>query len=77
MSNVTSILKRLAAGESSRAPELLPLVYEPLRELAKSRFAAERPGQTLQTTALVHEALLRVAGERGADIRWFSCTKPC
>ncbi len=70
MSDVTSILERLAAGDGSVAAELLPLVYEELRRLAKSRLAIERPGQTLQTTALVHEAWLRVAGERNADARW-------
>jgi len=52
------------AREPSAAAELLPLVYEDLRELARARLAFEQPGRTLQATALVHEAYLRVVGDR-------------
>ena len=59
MSEVTQILSAIERGES-RAEELLPLVYDELRRLAAARLAQERPGQTLQATALVHEAWLRL-----------------
>jgi RNA polymerase sigma factor (TIGR02999 family) len=55
-------------SESNAASELLPLVYEELRRLAANKLAAQAPGQTLQTTALVHEAWLRLAGDR--DSQW-------
>ncbi len=61
MSEVTQILNAFEKG-NSRAEELLPLVYDELRRLAAARLAQERPGQTLQPTALVHEAWLRLAG---------------
>jgi RNA polymerase sigma factor (TIGR02999 family) len=61
MLEVTQILTAINRGES-RAEDLLPLVYDELRRLAASRLAQERPGQTLQGTALVHEAWLRLAG---------------
>jgi RNA polymerase sigma factor (TIGR02999 family) len=65
MSDVTQILSRIDAGDPSASEALLPLVYEELRKLAAARLANESPGQTLQTTALVHEAYLRlVSGER-------------
>lgn len=65
MSEVTHILSRLGQGDSQAAEQLLPLVYNELRKLAAARLAQERPGQTLQATALVHEAYVRlVAGER-------------
>jgi RNA polymerase sigma factor (TIGR02999 family) len=63
MSNVTQILNAIEQGDSKAADELLPLVYEELRLLAAQKMAQEKPGQTLQATALVHEAYLRLAGE--------------
>jgi RNA polymerase sigma factor (TIGR02999 family) len=60
MSEVTRILGRLEQGDPSAAEQLLPLVYDELRQLAAERMANERPGQTLQATALVHEAYLRL-----------------
>ena len=62
MSDVTQLLNAIEAGDSKAAEELLPLVYEELRKLAASKMANEAPGQTLQPTALVHEAWLRLAG---------------
>ncbi len=62
MSDVTHILRRVQQGEGKAAEELLPLVYEELRKLAAARMAQEQPGQTLQPTALVHEAWLRLTG---------------
>ena len=62
MSEVTRILDRVRQGEAQAAEELLPLVYEELRRLAAHKMAHEAPGQTLQPTALVHEAGLRLAG---------------
>jgi RNA polymerase sigma factor (TIGR02999 family) len=60
MSNVTRILSAIEHGDSHAAAELLPLVYEELRKLAAQRLAQEKPGQTLEATALVHEAYLRL-----------------
>lgn len=60
MSDVTQILSRIERGDSSAAAELLPLVYEELRKLAAVKMARENPGHTLQATALVHEAYLRL-----------------
>jgi RNA polymerase sigma factor (sigma-70 family) len=62
MSDVTRILSQIEAGDRLAAEELLPLVYEELRKLAACRLAHENPGQTLQATALVHEAYLRLVG---------------
>jgi len=62
MSDVTRILDRVEQGDPRAAAELLPLVYEELRRLAASKMAQQRPGQTLQATALVHEAYLRLTG---------------
>ena len=62
VSEVTRILDRVQQGERKAAEELLPLVYEELRKLAAHKMANEAPGQTLQPTALVHEAWLRLAG---------------
>jgi len=62
MSDVTRILSAIEAGDPRAASELLPLVYEELRKLAAVRMAAESPGQTLTSTALVHEAYLRLVG---------------
>lgn len=62
MSAVTRILQSIEQGDAHAAEELLPLVYDELRKLAAARMAQEAPGQTLQATALVHEAWLRLAG---------------
>jgi len=63
-SDVTQILDRVEQGDGKAAEELLPLVYEELRKLAAAKMAQEAGGQTLQPTALVHEAWLRLAGPR-------------
>jgi len=63
MSNVTQVLQAMEHGDPRAAGQLLPLVYEELRKLAACRMANEAPGQTLQPTALVHEAWLRLAGD--------------
>jgi RNA polymerase sigma factor (TIGR02999 family) len=60
MSEITQVLERIQKGEPSAAEALLPLVYEELRKLAAQKMAQEKPGQTLQATALVHEAYLRL-----------------
>src|SRR5262245_65413167 len=62
MSDVTRILTALEQGDPNAAAQLLPLVYDQLRQLAALKLAQERPGQTLQATALVHEASLRLVG---------------
>jgi RNA polymerase sigma factor (TIGR02999 family) len=68
MSEVTQILSAIAHGEPTAAEKLLPLVYDELRQLAAARLADEKPGQTLQPTALVHEAYLRlVAGTKAQN----------
>jgi len=66
---VTRILDALGRGEEQAARDLLPIVYDELRRLAAQRLAQENPGQTLQATALVHEAYLRVVGS-DAGKRW-------
>jgi RNA polymerase sigma factor (TIGR02999 family) len=63
MSDVTQLLNAIEAGEPKAAEQLLPLVYEELRKLAAARMANEKVGQTLQPTALVHEAWLKIAGD--------------
>jgi RNA polymerase sigma factor (TIGR02999 family) len=63
MSDVTQLLSAMDAGDPKAADKLLPLVYEELRKLASWRMAREAPGQTLQATALVHEAYLRLVGQ--------------
>jgi RNA polymerase sigma factor (TIGR02999 family) len=63
MSQVTQIFERIEQGDGKAAEELLPLVYEELRKLAAHKMAQEAPGQTLQPTALVHEAWLRLGGD--------------
>src|SRR4029450_8458780 len=68
MSDVTRILDRVQQGDPKAAEELLPLVYEELRKLAAARMTHEQPGQTLQPTALVHEAWLRLGGDQ--QPRW-------
>jgi RNA polymerase sigma factor (TIGR02999 family) len=62
MSDVTRILTAIEQGDPAAAEQLLPLVYDELRLLAAQRLASEQPGQTLQATALVHEAYLRLVG---------------
>ncbi len=70
MSDVTQILSAIEAGDPKAAAELLPLVYDELRKLAAARLADEKPGQTLQATALIHEAYLRLVG--GGERAWDS-----
>jgi RNA polymerase sigma factor (TIGR02999 family) len=69
MSEVTRILSALSQGDPHAASQLLPLVYDELRQLAAQKLAQEMPGQTLQPTALVHEAYLRLVGE-GEGPHW-------
>jgi RNA polymerase sigma factor (TIGR02999 family) len=69
MSDVTRILTAIDHGDPKAAEELLPIVYQELRHLASRKLSREQPGQTLQTTALVHEAWLRLAGS-GAPKKW-------
>src|SRR5207253_6921251 len=64
MSDVTRILSAIEEGDPSAADQLLPLVYDELRKLAAAKMAQEKPGQTLDATALVHEAYIRLVGER-------------
>src|SRR5436309_857172 len=68
MSDVTRILSQIQEGDPHAAEKLLPLVYNELRRLAAAKLAQEKPGQTLQATALVHEAYVRLMeGERASD----------
>jgi RNA polymerase sigma factor (TIGR02999 family) len=67
MSEVTRVLSAIEQGDPQAAGQLLPLVYDELRKLAAQRLAQERPGQTLQATALVHEAYLRLIGEESGS----------
>ena len=67
MSDVTRILSAIEQGDSHAADQLLPVVYEALRELAAEKMANERPGQTLEATALVHEAYLRLVDVKRAQ----------
>jgi RNA polymerase sigma factor (TIGR02999 family) len=69
MNDVTRILSALEQGDLHAAGQLLPLVYDELRRLAAQRLAQEKPGQTLQATALVHEAYLRLVGA-GPEQPW-------
>src|SRR5436309_2460572 len=62
MADVTEILQSIEQGNAQAAGELLPLVYDELRKLAAHKLAQEKPGQTLQATALVHEAYVRLVG---------------
>lgn len=62
MADVTQILSRMESGDPTASDELLPVVYDELRKLAQMRLAREKPGQTLQATALVHDAYLRLVG---------------
>jgi RNA polymerase sigma factor (TIGR02999 family) len=73
MSHVTHVLNAIEAGDPSAAEQLLPLVYDELRQLAAQKMGQERPGQTLQATALVHEAYLRLVDvDAGRAQRWNS-----
>jgi RNA polymerase sigma factor (TIGR02999 family) len=63
MSDVTLIFKAIESGDPQAASELLPLVYQELRRIAAARLGHEKPGQTIQATALVHEAYLRLVGQ--------------
>jgi RNA polymerase sigma factor (TIGR02999 family) len=63
MSEVTQILNAIEAGDPHAAAQLLPLIYDELRRLAAHRLAQEKPGQTLEATALVHEAYVRLVGD--------------
>src|SRR5262245_14883081 len=69
MSDVTRLLDAAAAGDRRAAADLLPFVYADLRALAAARMAAEAPGHTLDATALVHEAYLRLIGDQHFDGR--------
>src|SRR5437588_12785056 len=69
MSEVTRLIEAARAGDRQAAADLLPLVYDELRRLAAARMAAEDPGHTLSATGLVHEAYLRLVGDRQFDGR--------
>jgi RNA polymerase sigma factor (TIGR02999 family) len=69
MADVTMILAAAEAGDHEAAAKLLPLVYDELRKLAAARMAGEKPGQTIQATALVHEAYVRLVGDQRFDGR--------
>jgi RNA polymerase sigma factor (TIGR02999 family) len=68
MSGVTHILSQIESGDPSAAEQLLPLVYDELRKLAAAKLAQEKPGQTLQATALVHEAYVRLVGRQESGV---------
>ena len=72
MCDVTQILSQIESGDPSAAEQLLPLVYDELRKLAATRLAQEKPGQTLQATALVHEAYIRLVGNERSQTSWVS-----
>jgi RNA polymerase sigma factor (TIGR02999 family) len=69
MSDVTQILSQIESGDASAAEQLLPVVYDELRKLAAAKLSQEKPGQTLQATALVHEAYLRLVGPDGGELQ--------
>ncbi len=69
MSDVTLILNALEQGDDNAVDRLLPIVYQELRQLAAQKLSRERPGHTLQATALVHEAYLRLAGSDGQSFK--------
>ncbi len=69
MSDISQILQQIESGDTSAADELLPLVYNELRKLASAKLAQEKPGQTLQATALVNEAYLRLVGSNDV-VKW-------
>src|SRR6516225_825084 len=70
MSEVTRILSAIEQGDQRAAHRLLPLIYDELRKLAAQKLAQEKPGQTLQATALVHEAYLRLVGQNARVQKW-------
>ena len=70
MNDVTRILLEINTGDEQASARLLPLVYEELRKLAAAKLSMEQSGQTLQATALVHEAYLKLVGGTGADRKW-------
>src|SRR5262249_952803 len=70
MTDVTQILSRIDSGDAAASEQLLPLVYDGLRKLAAQRLSREKPGQTLQATALVHEAYMRLVGS--SNQKWDS-----
>jgi RNA polymerase sigma factor (TIGR02999 family) len=72
MSEVTRILSAIEQGDAQAAEQLLPLVYDELRRLAAQKLAQEKPGQTLEATALVHEAYLRLVGAGKPQAAWDS-----
>ena len=72
MSDITRILHSIESGDPKLAGDLLPLVYDELRQLAAARMSGERAGHTLQATALVHEAWIRLTGSDGKALRWNS-----
>jgi RNA polymerase sigma factor (TIGR02999 family) len=72
MNEVTHILSAIEQGDPAAAEQLLPLVYDELRQLAAQRLAQEAPGQTLEATALVHEAYLRLVGGAKPQVAWDS-----
>jgi RNA polymerase sigma factor (TIGR02999 family) len=72
MNEVTQILAAIDAGDAHAASRLLPLVYDELRKLAAQKMAQEKPGQTIQATALVHEAYLRLVSPEGGAEAWNS-----
>src|SRR5438105_8375055 len=72
MNEVTRVLSAIEGGDPQAAEQLMPLVYEELRQLAAQKLAQEKPGQTLQATALVHEAYLRLVGGAPPTPDWNS-----
>ena len=66
MNDVTQIISRIESGDRAASDQLLPLVYRGLRKLAEAKLAQEKPGQTLQATALVHEAYMRLVDQTKA-----------
>ena len=73
MAEVTQLIAELGLGDPATTEKLLPLVYEELRKLAAVRLADEKPGQTLQATGLVHEAVLRISKAKNLQIGRASC----
>jgi hypothetical protein len=76
MSDVTRILNAIEGGDAKATDQLLPLVYEELRILAAQKLSHEKPGQTLQATALVHEAYMRLTPMRGPQMAKCSLLLP-
>ena len=70
MTDITQIFLRIEQGDSSASDQLLPVVYDELRRLASQLLSQENPGQTLQPTALVHEAYVRLTGKNGQKASW-------